>query len=573
MTPAERQAAGRWLAVDPDDDTRVELAALLADDSAELARRFGTRLSFGTAGIRGRLGAGPSRMNRVLVRIVASALGERVRREREADPCVVVGRDARRLSDAMADDTARVLAARGIRVVMLADPAPTPLLAFAVRHLGASAGVMITASHNPRDDNGVKLYWRGGAQLSSPIDGEIAAIIERTEPLAEAELESLRDPAITIAGDDLTQSYLDAITSLVTPGGARSIRIAYTPLHGVGAATFLKACEAAGFTDVAVVAQQARPSADFPTTPFPNPEEPGALDLLLRLAAETEADLAIAHDPDADRVAVGFRAPQGWRVLTGDEAGCLLAEHLLRRGLGPESPTSDTDKRRLLINTVVSSSLLGKICADHGADYAQTLTGFKWIMKARSERCDTHDMVLGYEDALGYAVGEAVQDKDGLSSGLLLAELAARLAVEGRSLGDLLDDLHSRHGVHVSAQRSIRFDSADAPLAVMAERMTALRARPPTRLAGCEVTASRDLAEGHGDLPPTDALILAVGHDCKVMIRPSGTEPKIKVYGEVSGAAGDAGAASLAVLRTEAQERLETLLQDAVRLVEPLLAR
>ena len=570
LTAPARRRAEAWLAADPDADTRSELEALLSGDRVDLERRFEGRLAFGTAGIRGRMGAGPLRMNRVLVRIVAAALAERVRQERDERPTVVVGYDARHRSHRFAIDTARVLVASGIRATVLPRPMPTPVLAFAVKHLDASAGVMVTASHNPRSDNGCKVYWRGGQQLAAPIDTEIGRIIERTAPLAESDLASDDDIGIETAGDELVEAYLDAVAGLLSPGGPRSVRTAYTPLHGVGAETFLRALSRAGFDPPAVVAEQAEPDPDFVTAPFPNPEETGVVDRLLELAAHTGADVALAHDPDADRLAVAVPEAGRWRLLTGDETGCLLAEHLLGRA-GPDGgPGPGTGRRRLVINTVVSSRLLPLIAAAHGADWAETLTGFKWILSAHSQRADSHDLVLGYEEALGYAVGEVVRDKDGIGAALVMAELVAALKRDGRTLGDLLDDLHRRHGVHATGQRSVRFESVIGNRQPMKMAMAALRDAPPTELGGAAVTAVHDLAAGGSHLPPADVVVLELlGIEARVIVRPSGTEPKMKVYAEavvgLDDGDDDHSGTRLRSARGEARTRIAALLDAAVR--------
>ena len=570
LTGPARRRAEAWLAADPDADTRSELEALLSGDRVDLERRFEGRLAFGTAGIRGRMGAGPLRMNRVLVRIVAAALAERVLQEREERPMVVVGYDARHRSRRFAIDAARVLVARGIRATVLPRPMPTPVLAFAVKHLDASAGVMVTASHNPRSDNGCKVYWRGGQQLAAPIDTEIGQIIDRTAPLAEAYLASDDDIGIETAGDELAEAYLDAVAGLLSPGGPRSVRMAYTPLHGVGAETFLRALSRAGFDPPAVVAEQAEPDPNFVTAPFPNPEETGVVDRLLDLAAHTGADVALAHDPDADRLAVAVPENGRWRLLTGDETGCLLAEHLLRRAGPDDGPEPGTGRRRLVINTVVSSRLLPLIAAAHGADWAETLTGFKWILSAHAQRADSHDLVLGYEEALGYAVGEVVRDKDGIGAALVMAELVAALKREGRTLGDLLDDLHRRHGVHATGQRSVRFESVTGNRQPMKMAMAALRDAPPTELGGAAVTAVHDLAAGGSHLPPADVVVLELfGIEARVIVRPSGTEPKMKVYAEAVVVLGDGDDANsgtrLRSARGEARTRIAALLDAAVR--------
>ena len=568
LTAPARRRAEAWLAADPDADTRSELDALLCGDRVDLERRFEGRLAFGTAGIRGRMGAGPLRMNRVLVRILAAALAERVLQEREERPMVVVGYDARHRSHRFAIDTARVLVARGIRATVLPRPMPTPVLAFAVKHLDASAGVMVTASHNPRSDNGCKVYWRGGQQLAAPIDTEIGRIMDRTAPLAESDLASDDDVGIETAGDELVEAYLDAVAGLLSPGGPRSVRMAYTPLHGVGAETFLRALSRAGFDPPAVVAEQAEPDPDFVTAPFPNPEETGVVDRLLDLAAHTGADVALAHDPDADRLAVAVPESGRWRLLTGDETGCLLAEHLLRRAGPDDGPEPGTGRRRLVINTVVSSRLLPLIAAAHGADWAETLTGFKWILSAHSQRADSHNLVLGYEEALGYAVGEVVRDKDGIGAALVMAELVAALKRDRRSLGDLLDDLHRRHGVHATGQRSVRFESVIGNRQPMKMAMAALRDAPPTELGGAAVTAVHDLAAGGSHLPPADVVVLELfGIEARLIVRPSGTEPKMKLYAEAVVGLGD-GADSGTRLRSargEARTRIAALLDAAVR--------
>ena len=561
-----RDEAERWLAADPDTDTAAELQGLLDGDPAELGLRFTGRLAFGTAGIRGPMGAGPARMNRVLVRMVTSAVARRLLQDGRPDGGVIVGYDARHRSRDFATDTARVLAGHGIEVRMLPEPLPTPVLAFAVKYLDAAAGVMVTASHNPRSDNGYKVYWRGGSLLAAPVDREIGRIIDETSPLDPAELAPSDDPLIATAGGELVEAYLEAVAGLLAPGGPRSVRMAYTPLHGVGADTFLRALSRAGFDPPQLVADQAEPDPDFPTTAFPNPEETGVLDRLLRLAADTDADVALAHDPDADRLAVAVPASGRWRLLTGDETGCLLAEHLLSRPDPGTGADPGARRRRLVINTVVSSRLLPRIAASHRADWAETLTGFKWIMKAHSQR-PGHDLVLGYEDALGYAVGEAVGDKDGIGAALAMAELVAHLKTGGRTLLDLLDDLHRRHGAHATGQRSIRFESTSAGDQPMARAMDALRAVPPAELAGAAVTAVHDLSGGTEHLPPADVMVLELyGAEARVIVRPSGTEPKMKVYAEaVVESTGEDGGGGLRAARAEARTRIAALLDAAVQ--------
>ncbi len=520
--PDPRALAAAWIAVDPDPKTRAEAEAVLAAGDG-LDARFGGYLAFGTAGLRGELGAGPQRMNRVLVRVVAAAIGARVRRDQE-DPTVVIGYDARHMSECFAQDTARVLAAAGVRCTLLARPLPTPVLAYSVRHLGAGAGVMVTASHNPRTDNGYKVYWGDGAQVTTPVDREITELIETTDLLGDDDLAPLDHEAITIAGDGVVQAYIEAATGLLAPESPRTARIAYTPLHGVGADVLTRAFAHAGFPAPAVVDVQAEPDPDFPTAPFPNPEETGVLEPLLATARSSGAVAAFANDPDADRLAVAVPNGTDWRLLTGDELGCLLAEHQLARHARSAGGPG------LVVTTVVSSSLLGEMAHHHGARYAETLTGFKWIMHARDRWAD-HRFLFGYEEALGYAVSDIVRDKDGITAALVAAELISELAAEGRSLLDLLDELHSRHGVHVTGQRSLRFEDSEGP-PLMSVAMDALRQDPPAVLGRHRVTRVVDLARGTDELPPGNAVVLEMDAG-RVIVRPSGTEPKMKVYGEV----------------------------------------
>lgn len=516
------RAARDWLAEDPDPQTRAELHDILArGDRAALDDRFRDRLAFGTAGMRGQLGAGPNRMNRATVMRASAGLAAYL--NARGGRSAVVGYDARHRSGSFARDAAEVLAGAGLRVSLLPRALPTPLLAFAVRHLDADAGVMITASHNPPGDNGYKVYLGDGAQLVSPADAEVAALIDAVGPLRDVP----RDDRVETAGERVIDAYLDAICGL--PLGAPADRaagptIGYTPLHGVGRDVTLRAFARAGFPQPFVVPRQADPDPDFPTVAFPNPEEPGAMDLALAAGAERGADLVLAHDPDADRCAVAVPDGKGFRVLTGDELGCLLGEHVLRHTSGPD---------RLVVSTIVSSSLLGRIAEDYGARHTATLTGFKWIVRATGGR-----FVYGYEEALGYCVAgdgpPPVRDKDGISAALVVAAIAASARRDGRTLPDLLDDQARRYGVHATRQVSIRF--ADPTGAVAA--MSAWRAEPPAMLGGRRVEAAEDLlAVAAGTpaarLPPTDALRYRVAGGARVVLRPSGTEPKLKAYLEV----------------------------------------
>ena len=503
------EVARAWLAEDPDPDTRAELRAVLdAGDVAGLTDRFGARLEFGTAGLRGALGAGPNRMNRVVVTRAAAGLSAYL--TARGGKLVVVGYDARHKSDLFARDTADVVRGAGMRALVLPRPLPTPVLAFAIRHLGADAGVMVTASHNPPQDNGYKVYLGDGSQIVAPADAEISAAIEAVGPLSAVP----RGDGWETLGEEVLGAYLDRTAGLVDAASPRDVRIVYTPLHGVGRDVVLAAFDRAGFPAPTVVARQADPDPEFSTVSFPNPEEPGAIDLALDAAVEADADIVLANDPDADRCAVAVPdpgAPRGWRMLRGDEVGALLATHLVRR---------DPRLSGTFAASIVSSSLLGRIAAAHGLGYAETLTGFKWISRVEGLR-------FGYEEALGYCVDpEAVRDKDGVSAALLVAELAATLKAEGRTLTDLLDDIAREHGLHATDQLSARFEDLGEIDAAMAR----LRDRPPTELGGRAVELAEDLGVGSEHLPPTDGLRYRLAQGGRVVVRPSGTEPKLKGY-------------------------------------------
>lgn len=541
-----RAAALAWRDDDPDPGTVAEVDALVATgDEDGLRDRFGASLTFGTAGLRGALGAGPNRMNRVVVRRAAAALA-RWLDDHAVDGPVVIGRDARHGSRGFAEDSARVIAATGRPVVLSDGTVPTPLLARAVVALGAAAGVMVTASHNPPEDNGYKVYGGDGAQIVPPTDREIAERIAAIHRVADLPLADLADPHIRPLPEQVVDDYLAGVGSLRMQPELPSPTVAYTPMHGVGGPLVARAFTAAGFVAPVVVAEQAEPDPEFPTVRFPNPEEPGAMDLLLALAADRGVDVALANDPDADRLAAAVPVHDGWRVLSGDEVGVLLADHLLRHGTGDD---------RLVVTTVVSSTMLSKLAARHGVAYAETLTGFKWLARAALDRPDLR-FVLGYEEALGYSVGELVRDKDGISAAVVFAELVAALAAEGSSVPQRLDELAADLGVHATRQRSLRFEGLDGP-ARMADRVARLRADPPAALAGIDITDAEDLARGER-FPPTDAVILR-GDGLRVVVRPSGTEPKLKAYVEaVVAVAGDDVAGS----RRRAGERIDAALAD-----------
>src|SRR4051812_3921437 len=500
--------AREWAAQDPDPVTRAELEALIEQGvTPELADRFDGTLEFGTAGLRGALGAGPNRMNRVVVIRAAAGLAaylkeQGVKGTGHERGSVVIGYDARYNSDVFARDTAEVMTGAGFTAYVLPRPLPTPVLAFAIRELDCLAGVMVTASHNPPQDNGYKVYLGDGSQIVPPADAEIAARIAAVGPLAQVP----RGDGWRTLEEDIVDAYLDTVAGLAADG-PRDLRLVYTPLDGVGGTSVVQVLETAGFDAPSVVGQQEHPDPDFPTVSFPNPEEPGAMDLAMALAQAQKADLVVANDPDADRCAAAVPGPHGWRMLRGDEVGALLAWSLLRAG-----------KQGTYATSIVSSSLLGTMARAAGQPYAETLTGFKWIGRVEG-------LVFGYEEALGYCVDpEHVRDKDGVSALLLLCELAAEAKAEGRGLTDLLDDIALEHGLHATDQLSVRVTDLGEIDAAMAR----LRSTPPTTLGGLAVERVDDLAEGSADLPPTEGLRYALAEGARVVVRPSGTEPKLK---------------------------------------------
>ena len=538
----DADVAGRaraWLAQDPDPDTRGELAALLRDgDTAALRERFDGRLEFGTAGLRGPLGAGPLRMNRVTVMRAAAGLCGWLRARPRPGRTIVIGYDARHKSRDFARDTAAVASGAGLRALLLPGPLPTPVLAYAIRRLGADAGVVVTASHNPPRDNGYKVYVGDGAQIIPPVDAEISAAIDAVGPVNELPL----GDDWQVLGEEVRTAYLAALAGLPI-GDARDVAVAYTPLHGVGRDTALAAFARTGFPAPAVVPEQAEPDPDFPTVAFPNPEEPGAMDLALDLGKRTRADIVIANDPDADRCAVAVPGDAGGRRLTGDETGGLLAEHVLAH-------TSGAD--RLVATTIVSSSLLSRIAEAHGVRYAETLTGFKWLARAGD---GAGRAVYAYEEALGYCVGgdagPPVRDKDGIGAALVVAGMAAAARRDGRTLLDLLDDQARRYGVHATRQLSVRV----ADLSLIAAAMRRLRATPPDAFGDLRVERADDLAAGFGELPPSDVLRYRLESGARVVVRPSGTEPKLKAYLEVVEPVTD----EVASARDAAETRLDAL--------------
>jgi phosphomannomutase len=527
-----------WIADDVDDAAAAEVQALLDAGSeaaeADLADRFSGPLAFGTAGLRGPLRAGPNGMNRTVVRRTAAGLAAWLN-ARNPGAVVVIGYDGRHGSYDFAHDSAAIFAAAGFDARVLPRLLPTPVLAFAVQHLGAAAGVMVTASHNPPRDNGYKVYAGDGAQIVPPMDVEIEAAIRAVGPSREIPLSQ----QFMTLGEDIVQAYVIAIAGLIDDG-PRDVRIVHTAMHGVGTEVVTRVFQAAGFAPLLEVPQQAAPDPDFPTVSFPNPEEPGALDLALALARDNDADIVIANDPDADRCAVAVPessvVPESsavpaagvWRMLRGDEIGVLLADALLHKGI-----------RGTYATTIVSSTMLRALADEHGVGYAETLTGFKWISRAAP------DLVYGYEEALGYAVApELVRDKDGISAALLVAELAAALKAANSTLPRRLDELAEQYGRYATDQVSIRVDD----LSIIADTMGRLRATPPSTLLDEPVTVT-------DRLPDADVLTLTMRSEPggRVVVRPSGTEPKLKAYLEVVVADGsrDEAARRLARLRSE----------------------
>ena len=564
LHPPFREAAEAWLAEDSDPKTVAELRQLIEradrrDEAAlrELREAFDGQLEFGTAGLRGILGPGPQRMNRVLVRKVSAGLAAYLL-EHVPDVAkrgVVIGHDARHNSRVFSEDTARVLAGVGIRVHLAHRPWPTPTTAWAVTTLGAAAGVMVTASHNPPAYNGYKVYWGNGAQIIPPHDTGIAAAIAkvgRSDQLAMPSLDDARKRGLVVDLDEaLHDRYLaDVVALRAQPSlDGSGLIIAYTPLHGVGAASVEPALERAGFPRVHSEPSQRLPDADFPTVAFPNPEEKGAMDRVLELAQRSNADVVLANDPDADRLCVAVPDDGGYRVLTGDQIGALLADYLLE--------VSPKDKR-MVATTIVSSQLLSFLAQQAGADYRETLTGFKWIGNAAMdyERDHRGRFVMGYEEALGYSVGPLVRDKDGVSACVIFAELVAWNRARGKTVLDHLDDIYRRVGLFVTEQVSLTKPGSEG-IAEIRAAMTRFRGKPPTEIAGYAVEQVVDLSKGEGGLPPSDVLVFKLAGGRRIIMRPSGTEPKLKSYYEVRVAIGSGEA--IADARGRGLDELGTL--------------
>lgn len=504
-----RATAEQWIADDVDESSRAELRALLDAEDPEVAERMSGLPRFGTAGLRAPVRAGANGMNRAVVVRTTAGVATWLTEQGHRGGIVVIGRDARHGSEEFATDAAGVLAAAGFDVRMLPSPMPTPVLAYATRSLDAVAGIQITASHNPPGDNGYKLYLSGGIQLVDPVDDEIEEAIAATPAAGSVP----RSRSWSIA-DSVPDQYVSRV-ALLPRGGDRELRIAATALHGVGARTLKQALRRAGFEDVHLVAAQADPDPEFPSVGFPNPEEPGATDELIKLASDVGADLAIALDPDADRCALGVPTAEGWRMLRGDETGVLLAWHVL------STLDLEVHPDPLVATTIVSSSMLRAIAADFGVRYAETLTGFKWLVRA-GDGAGT-GLVYAYEEALGHSVDpERVRDKDGISAAVLACDLTASLIASDDHLLDLLDELSTEHGVHETGQVSVRVTD----LEVIGRTMRRLREQPLSELAGTAVST-------HDLLPETDGLVLSGEGGLRVVIRPSGTEPKLKCYLQV----------------------------------------
>ncbi|WP_443095098.1 phospho-sugar mutase [Rothia koreensis] len=534
MTTELINEAMQWVEADPDPQTQRELLEMISHAETEegeslLRERFSGRLQFGTAGLRAALGAGPMRMNRAVVAQaaygVATYLKERAAKENwTSTPRAVIGYDARTKSDAFARDTAGIFTAAGLDAFLMPVPLPTPVLAWATRLLKADVGIMVTASHNPASDNGYKVYLGGqavgedarGAQIIPPIDTEIAEKIADAPSVDRIER---ADSGWTVLPERLARDYEHEVTSLI-PGiapASRSLAVVLTPMHGVGGEVMSFVLSRAGFDRLHVVPEQALPDPKFPTVRFPNPEEPGAMDLAIGLARDRKADLVIANDPDADRVAFAVpdaEAEDGWRILTGDEVGAIIGRIMLER------LPATSGSRRYFASSIVSSSLLGRMATAHGIEHRETLTGFKWIARVQG-------LVYGYEEALGYCVApDLVKDKDGISAALIVADYASKLKDAGKSLTDVLDDIARQHGVHATAQLSVRVEDLDRITAMMGR----LRRTRPEELGGSPVTKVRDLSQGSKNFPPTDALVYLTDNGGRVIVRPSGTEPKLKCY-------------------------------------------
>lgn len=545
MTSALIESARAWAAQDPDPQTKAELLELIdAQNIVELESRMGARLDFGTAGLRGELGAGPNRMNRVLVAQAAAGIRDYVLENFKTEPSVVIGFDGRINSAVFARDSAQIFAAAGIRTMLFDGVVPTPVLAFAGKHLNTSAAIMVTASHNPPRDNGYKVYLggaNGGSQIISPTDKEIAAKIASVAGNFTFDQIAKSDDFETV-GIELRQAYVAETASLTgeIENGDR-LKIVYTAMHGVGWHVLESLFESVGLVKPITVDAQLLPDGNFPTVAFPNPEEPGAMDLSFAKANEVGADLILANDPDADRLAVGVpdaNSASGWRRLTGDEIGLLLGHELAKRA-------SLAGQTGTLACSIVSSSALGKVAEYFGLGYSETLTGFKWISKVPN-------LIFGFEEALGYCVDpKHTPDKDGISAALMIASVASDLAAQKRTISDQLEELGALYGHFATGQISIRVSE----LKLIADTMQRLRENTPASIDGVSVTFT-DLKLGSSNLLPTDGLRFDLSDGRRVIVRPSGTEPKLKCYLQAVGDSREEAAARLESLRAAMQQLL-----------------
>lgn len=551
--------ARAWAEADPDPAARAEIEGLLAapdPSKTDLADRFAGSLEFGTAGLRGVIGAGPNRMNRAVVLRTTWGLARYLLQTYSADGArrgVAIAFDGRRMSLEFAEDTASVLAAAGVKAMLFAEVEPTPLLAFTVSRLGCAAGVMITASHNPPEYNGYKAYWGNGAQIVPPIDVGIARAIDAAPLAKDVPRVALEDAKakglVTMLGEDLEFAYLAEVKKLaVRTDGDRSLSIVYTPMHGVGDKLARLAFDQAGFTDVVSVPEQQRPDGAFPTVQFPNPEEKGAMDLSFALARARNADLVIANDPDADRLAIALpsgRSEAGYVQLTGNQVGVLLGHYLLTRGLeSPDRAVSSKGAEPLVIASIVSSPMLGVVAKELGARYDEVLTGFKWIANRAMQRKEERGehFVFGFEEALGYTVDELVRDKDGVSAAVVFAELTAVLRQMGTTVLAHLEALYRRYGLFTSSQVNMTRKGAQG-VSELRALMTKLREHPPWTVGDHSVAVVRDYGEQIArtadgtkrplDLPKSDVLAFELSSGSRIIARPSGTEPKVKFYFDV----------------------------------------
>ncbi len=571
MNDSLRAIARAWIDDDPDPETKAQGEALLqSGDEDALREHFGQRLEFGTAGIRGALGFGSNRMNRAIVQRVSAGLGQYLKNQVQ-DACergVVIGYDHRHGSEQFARDSAVMLASAGFKIWLSEHLCATPELAYALKHLHCAAGIMVTASHNPPQDNGYKVYWGNGAQIIPPHDKGISRCIDEITSLKAIPQRSFdalcSEGRILPIPSAAKSAYWAEINALRCYKGPKDISIVYTAMHGVGRAAVEPLLRQAGYNNLHMVEQQVEPDPDFSTVKFPNPEEPGALDLALAKAREVHADLLIANDPDADRLSVAVPDGDDFRVLTGNQVGALFGDELLR--YGPQ------DGDRMVTTTIVSSSLLSRIAMAHNAKYSETLTGFKWIgNRALKHRATGGRFVMGYEEALGYSLGEIVPDKDGICAALIFCDLAARCKSQGLTLLDRLEALYREHGLHLGAQRSAKFVGIDGP-EKMAALMDRLRKNPPKTLGGIETVSLCDYLKGEKmviangaktriDLPSSNVLGFTLDGGSRVLVRPSGTEPKVKFYFEIVRAVHG----SLRLCQREAEERMNKLIEDTLQ--------